>query len=307
MHLKLLAASVLAALAFPNAAFAQGEWPEDCKLVRMAQLPMRFGAGHVMIPADVNGKEVAFIVDTGGFVSGLSRKTIAQLGIVPHRMNSVVIRDITGKVADEYVRVDQFKIGNLSRDGVYLSVIEPMAEADGLMAPDILQNYDAEFDFGGGMFSLFRHHSCSDHAVYWTGSYAALPFSLTHDGHVRVPVTLDGKDTYAIIDTGAPLSVLSMQAASRMFGLDAQSPNVAEQGVLMGGSGGQVKAYTYPFQALTVGGVSVTSPRIKLSEGRNFLGDDSASLLLGMDVLRHLHLYFAYHEQKLYATAVDAH
>lgn len=306
MYLRLFGAAMLAALVFPDAAFAQGTWPEDCKLVRMAELPMTFGAGHAMIQGQVNGKDVAFILDTGGFASGLTKPTIADLGIVRHRMNSVIIRDMGGNVADEYVKVDDFRIGNLRRGGVYLSVMEPMNEAGGLIAPDILRNYDAEFDFGGGAFSLFRHHPCSDHAVYWTGSYAALPFSLTRDGHVRVPVTLDGKDTYAIIDTGAPLSALSMQAAGRMFGLDDKSPNVTEAGGFVGGSGGRVKAYTYPFQTLIMGGIRVANPKIKLTEGNNFLEENSASLLLGMDVLARLHLYFAYHEQKLYATAVDA-
>lgn len=308
--------------AAPHPAFAQGAWPEDCKLVRMAALPMTFKAGHVMIPAGINGKDVAFIVDTGGFATALSRKTVTDLGIVSHRMNSVIIRDVGGKIADEYVRVENFRIGQLQRGGVDLSVMEAMREADGLIAPDILRNYDVEFDFGGGQFSLFRPHPCADHAVYWTGAYAVLPFSVVHNGralsgganvggvmndaHIRVPVTLDGQETYAVIDTGAPTSVISMQAAARMFGLDVSSPNVRDAGKLAGGSGGEVKSYSYPFKTLTMGGVTADNPRIRLSEGRNFLENDFASLLLGMDVLRQLHLYIAYREGKLYITGADA-
>ena len=39
MRFRLSWAAILAALVCPNAAFAQGEWPEDCKLIRMAELP----------------------------------------------------------------------------------------------------------------------------------------------------------------------------------------------------------------------------------------------------------------------------
>ncbi len=183
----------------------------------------------------------------------------------------------------------------------------PMAEAGGLIAPDILRSYDAEFDFGSGNFNLFRYHPCSDHAVYWAGSYAALPFTLTHDGHVRILVALDGKDIYAVIDTGAPRSVLSMQAAGHLFDLNAASPNVTGAGALRGAAGGTVQAYAYPFRALMMGGVTVTNPRIRLTEGGNFLSGDSATLLLGMDVLSRLHRYIAYHEEKLYITGADAH
>jgi predicted aspartyl protease len=307
MRLKLLAMAVLAALAFPNAVFAQGAWPEDCKLVRMAQLPMTFKNSHISIPASVNGKDLALAVDTGGYASSLTKAATDNLGLVRHRMNSVLIRDMGGKVADEYVHVDNFRIGNLQRGGVDLLVMESFAGFDGLIAPDILRNYDAEFDFGGGEFNLFKPHSCADHAVYWTGSYATIPFNITQDGHMRVPVTLDGRDTYAIIDTGAGISALSIQSAGRLFDLDATSPDVKKVGKLTGLSGGEAAAYAYPFKTLTMGGVTVTNPQIMLTEGRNFLSSNDATILLGMDMLPRLHLYIAYREQKLYVTDAQAH
>lgn len=177
---------------------------------------------------------------------------------------------------------------------------------DGLIAPDILRNYDAEFDFGGKELSLFKYHPCADHAVYWTGSYAVVPFGVTKDGHMRVPATLDGNNSYAIIDTGAGISVLSMQSAEHMFSISTDSPHVEAARQLTGASGSQLKAYTYPFKTLTMGGVTVTNPQIELTEGRNFLGSNFASLLLGMDVLSRLHLYIAYREQKLYIADAQA-
>jgi hypothetical protein len=195
---------------------------------------------------------------------------------------------------------------------------------DGLIAPDVLTDYDAEFDFGGKTFRLFEHHPCADRAVYWTGSYVVLPFTLTADGHVRVPVTLDGQNIYAILDTGAPISILSMQDARRMFGLDPDSANLKVAQTRVSGLWSNaflarhtygvwdypsktVGTYTYPFHAITIGGLSVANPPIELAQGRNFLGNDFASLLLGNDLLSHLHLTIAYREQKLYITDAEAH
>jgi len=56
-----------------------------------------------------------------------------------------------------------------------------------------------------------------------------------------------------------------------------------------------------------MGGVTVTNPRIMLTEGRNFLSSNDATILLGMDMLPRLHLYIAYREQKLYVTDAQAH
>lgn len=320
----------LAALTCPGAALAQGAWPDDCKLVRMAELPMSFKAGHVTVPAQVDGKDVAMIVDTGEADTGITRETVASLGLITHRQDSQIVVDIAGNVADEYVRVGDFKLDHLERGGIYFSVLASMRGAGGALGVDVLRNYDADFDFGAGTFNLFRHHACADRAVYWASAYAAIPFTTVNSGtttpspgrvfsggvnkagvlnagHIRVPVMLDGKEVYAVIDTGAPLSVISMEEATRLFGLSAASPEVEKTGMLTGGAGGTLQSYSYPFKTLTMGGVAVTNPRIRIGEGRNFLQPDFASLLLGMDMLQKLHLYVAYGEGKLYITSADAH
>ena len=68
-----------------------------------------------------------------------------------------------------------------------------------------------------------------------------------------------------------------------------------------------VSAYIYPFKTMTMGGMSIANPPIEVTDGRNFLGRDFASLLLGNDVLSHFHLTIAYREQKLYVTDAEAH
>jgi predicted aspartyl protease len=313
---------LLGALTYPSAASAQGAWPEGCKLVRMAELPITLQGGHAMIPVQVNGKEVLMVVDTGQPITSLSKAAITDLGLVTHLQNSRLMMDIGGRIADEYVRVSDFRLDHLERGGVYFGVMEYMPEAGGLLGPDVLRNYDVDLDFGQGRFSLYRHHPCADRAVYWTANYAVLPFSsidrgrvveggankegVLNAGRIRVPVTLDGQETYAVIDTGAPTSVISIVEAEHLFGLTAASPDVKAAGHLSGGAGGEVIAYSYPFKTLVMGGVTVSNPQIRISESRNFLLGNYASMLLGMDVLQKLHLYIAYDEGKLYMTSADA-
>ena len=326
--------AALAAMTQAGTAFAQGVWPEECKLTRMAELPISFKSGHAIIPAQIGGKTVAMELDTGSPVTGLTKDTIADLGLVTHLQNSRLILDIAGVVADEYVRVSDFKLDHMERGGVYFSVLQPMRDAGGALGADVLRNYDVELDTAHGRLTLFRPHPCDDRAVYWTGTYTVIPIStvtgngnrngfgtvipgrvvkgglnkegVLNAGHIRVPVTLDGQQVDAVIDTGAPLSLISMSEAKRLFGIDAANTDVKAAGRLVGGAGGELQAYSYPFKTLTMGGVSVTNPKIRIGEGQNFLQADYASLLLGMDLLQQLHLYIAYNEGKLYVSSADA-
>ena len=288
---------ILAAMSLPVHAEERGDWPADCKLERVSQVPMTLISGHVTVHASVNGKDFIMGVDTGGLSSGLTTAAYNRLGIAGHRGN--------------------LRIGDLEWDYLNIVGMEAFPGVDGLIAPDILDRYDAEIDFNSKTFNLFKPHPCSGRAVYWVGSYTVVPFTLTRFGHVRVPVTLDGQTTYAILDTGAPVTALSMQDASSMFGLTPDSANIEAAGTVSGPWSTAFKvgfntfetrsAHTYPFQALTIGGVTIPNPPAELIDGRNFLGSDLATIVLGNDVLSRFHIYVAYHEQKLYITEVQAH
>ncbi|HKD46885.1 MAG TPA: pepsin/retropepsin-like aspartic protease family protein [Rhizomicrobium sp.] len=293
-----LLVAISAAISVPVHAQERPGLPAECE--PLTQLPMTLISGHVTIPASINGKDVTLGIDTGGPFSSLTLAAAHRVGHVGHR--------------------DDLRIGDLQLERVYMGWMNSFPGVDGLIAPDVLSKYDAEFDFGGSIFRLFKPHSCADRR---TGAYSVIPFTLTRDGHVRVPVTLDGRNTYAILDTGAPISVLSMQDATRMFGLDQDSAGIKAAKTVSGlwsnallanytygiwdYPSKTVSAYTYPFKTITMGAMSVADPPIELSAGRNFLGSDFASLLLGNDVLSHFRLYIAYREQKLYIADAGAH
>jgi predicted aspartyl protease len=281
----------------------KSDWPADCKLVPVAQLPMRLDAGHVVIPAAANGKDLTLGIDTGGYGTSLTKEGIARLGL-PYaaRLGAIIPAGGGAWVSEGDVHLDELRIGDLALDHIYLPEMEVLPTTDGLIGPDILARYDVEFDYAGKSVRLFKPHPCADHAVSWTDAYIVLPFTLTANGHVRVHVTLDGQDTDAILDTGAPISVLSTRDAQALFGLTTDSAKVEAAGPVSGPAwgGGPVHAYAATFKTLTIGGVTIPNPRMELIEGRNFLGKDFATLVLGNDVLSHFHLTIAYRQQKLY-------
>jgi predicted aspartyl protease len=307
--LMLMAASAEAAS--PVRAETQSDWPADCKLEPVAQLPMTLKTGHVVIPASANGKDLTFGIDTGGYGSSLSKAGIAQLGL-PYaaRLGALIPAGRGAWFSEGDVHLDSLRIGDLELDRISIPEMGTLPDVDGMIGPDILSRYDVEFDFGGKTFYLYKTHPCASHAVTWTSSYTVLPFTLTENGHVRVAVTLDGQNADAILDTGAPVSVLSTHDANAMFRRNLNSPDVEPANPVSGpawGRGISARAYATTFKTLTIGGVTIPDPRMELVEGPNFLGHDFAILVLGTDVLSRFHLYIAYRQQKLYLSDAQTH
>jgi hypothetical protein len=74
-------------MSLPVRSEERSDWPADCKLERLAQVPMTLISGHVAIPASINGKDVEKGIDTGGPTSGFTITAAHRLGIAGHRGN----------------------------------------------------------------------------------------------------------------------------------------------------------------------------------------------------------------------------
>jgi hypothetical protein len=64
---------------------------------------------------------------------------------------------------------------------------------------------------------------------------------------------------------------------------------------------GRHKEYSYPFKTLELDGLTVNNPHIGV-ESDATMGRLGSDIILGIGILRQLHLYIAYKEQKLYIT-----
>ena len=103
--------------------------------------------------------------------------------------------------------------------------------------------------------------------VYWTKdpAVAIVPMMIESDytdGHIRIPVLVDGKKMEATIDTGSDDSLMSMAAAGRYLGINEQSAGMKVEDVAVNG-GATLKRYRYPFKSLDFVGISaVSNPNI---------------------------------------------
>jgi predicted aspartyl protease len=294
----LMAMSLAAALLASGAALADGP---KCSLGRYATLPITIDdAGGVTVPLKVEDQVQNMLIDTGGVFSMLNESTAARLKLRPEIITMGWMKMFGGRKLYHYVVAHSMEIaGARVRDRQFVLLPNDLLPSgvDGILGPDILQVFDVDFDFAAGKVGLFSRDHCEGKVVYWTHDvYAKIPFDLDHGRHIKIDVQLDGKDVPAILDTGASVSVFSLETAEDLFGLD--------------GAAVKKNRNRYPFKTLTLQGVTVNNPDLVLvpdDKSKIMGGWNEPKLLLGMGILRQLHLYIAYKEHNIYVTAASAH
>jgi hypothetical protein len=203
---------------------------------------------------------------------------------------------------DHYVVAEDIRFGDLHAPRMDFLIIpdgrEP-SEIGGFLGQDVLQNYDVEIDFAGEKLNLFSPHHCKEQVVYWTKQpYAQLSFSLDKYGKMSIPVTLDNKSIRADIAIGTSESLLSLDVAKNLFGWSTNNPNLKTPNE-------NSSDYHYPFKSLVFGDVTVSNPDIALRAENALSG--STSLIIGMGILRQMHIYMAFKEKNIYFTSATAH
>lgn len=321
-----LAAGIALALIAFGTAHADAAFADECgplKILASVDLRTEPPDDRPYVPVTLDGQPKYMLLDTGGTFSQLTQATVQALGLGTHK-STIRAYDISGNYTDQVAVVPSFAIATIGGSNVEFMVRpRPMpgdnSEIAGILAPNILRFYDLSVDFGAGKLTLLSQDHCPGKVVYWPASaLAVVPMAITRmNGHIRVPVTLDGHRLNAEVDTGAYNSVLNLTDALSDLGYDTKQTGITPIGHLQNRNHDAV--YRHTFHSLDFDGVAVSNPSIDIVPdlvrgqldrpppiGTRFRDTDAEQslpdLLIGMDVLRHLHLYVAYKEQKLYIT-----
>jgi predicted aspartyl protease len=283
------------------AAGAGGEEPEKCTLGRYATLPISIDeVGLVTVPMKIGGLDHNLLVDTGGAFSMLTEAATARLGLKPKALPmGAAMFGWGGRKLDHYVVAPTLEIaGAIVPNREFMLIPDDFIplDDDGILAPDILAIFDVDFDFANSRLGLYSQKHCEGKVVYWThDDYAVIPFKLDEARHMQIVVTLDGKEVPAILDTGASDTVMSLEEAESVFDI---APSAIKPDV------------QYPFKTLSLQGVTVNNPNIHLvpdDRSKMMGGYGQPTLILGMGVLRQLHLWIAFKEHNIYVTPASAH
>jgi Aspartyl protease len=127
---------------------------------------------------------------------------------------------VGGKSSIDYVTVDDIKIGSrdFGRNTVFVAGPDGPggpSDADVVVGMDVLSLADIEFDLAHGAIRLIKTKGCGEgDVVYWGSAYAMEKLQSTgKGGEHKVTVDINGHHIDAQLDSGAVMSVLSLEGA----------------------------------------------------------------------------------------------
>jgi len=295
-----LALAALALFAGPERAAAA-----SCTLQKIADLPVTMSGLNGTIPAQIDGQDARFFIDTGSFFSVMNPASAAKFGLKlgpldPH----LHIIGVTGEVDAHVTTAKTLTFAGMPFSGVEFLVGEHgLGSADGLLGQNVLGGPDVEYDFANGVMRLFRPKDCGSASLaYWSpdGAGVAELSILPMDAQGRRilgTATLNGVKIRIVLDSGASRSVLTV-AGARRAGVRTDGPDVIQVG---GGSGigaRVARSWLAPFQSFEIGGEQVKATRIRISD----LDMRDADMLLGADFFLSHRIFISRTQSRVYFT-----
>jgi tetratricopeptide (TPR) repeat protein/predicted aspartyl protease len=280
-HLRVIALASLI-LAVPFLAHAAG----DCKLNRLAVLPVTMDGLRPTVAAQINGAPALFTLDSGAFWSSLTPASAQEYGLhVDYgRFPGLYVQGVGGSVAAGVAKVKVFTIFDVPVRNVDFIVggSEPGHGTVGLLGQNLLRIADVEYDLSQGTLSLFKSDNCR-HAnlVYWAkagDSYSEMEIEETtpQQPHTTGKAILNGAKVRVVFDTGAQTSIVGLRAAASA-GVKPGGPGVEPAGYNTGIGRNYVQTWIANFPVLKIGDEEIHNARLRFGDLGPFdmlLGDD---------------------------------
>lgn len=273
-----------------------------CAVEALGETPVRIsGGGLFEIEAAIRSQPFNFIIDTGAATTMLDQAIVDQLNLpLDIGLGHQAVGANGGRVAIGRTRIAELAIGGTMIRNVDMAVVMAPRfgrSADGLLGSDFLSHFDLEFDAAGGKLRFFRQSRCGEGgAVYWSDRYSEMPIYV-RSNHIILPVTLDGHEFLALLDSGATWTSLSWTAAERL-GISHVTPGLTAGGKGVSIDGNAAARMVYQFGELRIAGELVRQPRLGIGE----LVLRDADMILGADFLKAHRVYLATGDERLYFT-----
>jgi hypothetical protein len=296
-------------LAFAISVAVPAKAAEECAAPRLentVQMEPIGDQGKVAVPITLNGVEKKFLFDTGGGSMNYIQSGVAlKLGMF--RTDNFVALDLAGNKSYRVGGARHLKFGAISTQDVTVFQEVPDLAFDGILSAGTMTGDDLDMDFGAMRLNFFSADHCPGDVVYWPHQALAVVPATLAQGHFELATTLDGHPLTAVIDTGSPWTILSSEWAEKNLGFSPEDSAPQTPGVPKDEPDKQI--YFRKYSALSFPGITITKPLVIVRPVQFGDGDDSSTtnrrapdLIIGMEVLRHLHLYYAASERTFYIT-----
>jgi tetratricopeptide (TPR) repeat protein len=260
--------------------------------------PVERQESYVILPLKIGDQTFHVMFDTGGgFEITLGKKAMGRLSL-PLLYKSIV-RGVSGSEPARLYKADEMSVGEQTfRSIPVLGIDSETGSFDGIFGVTNFDHYAVTIDFERNQLRLARGKTAAAPAPTPGNRVVSLPFHYI-DGDIFVPVTVEGKHVWAVVDTGAEAyAILSLRLAREIAaglkpGATRELPIKGRMGIGNSVTRQTVLAFLKPL-SLTVGeadGQPFQTPinpaygASPLDEQVSPAGDFEVGALLGIDFL----------------------
>jgi len=293
LSLRFLRAALLAALPALAACVA------PCDYGQGEVVPVAMRRNLPLVPVEVNGTPVPFVLDTGASRTVILTDGAAALRLQVDRLRTTRGVGIAGETRERNALLARLRFGRHDLRNLTVPVAPRSGpdslRAAGLLGGDVLGASELDLDLSARRVTLHDRRACRIAALPWPGTPDAIPFEPAPPGMVVIAVEVNGQPLRALFDTGANGTVLRQDLAARIGVTEAalaQLPVETAHGI---GTEG-VPLRRLEGAVMRVGGETVTGQRLGLMQ----LPDAPFDVILGQDYIGPRRFWISYAERRLY-------
>lgn len=256
----------------------------SCKLVWRADMPVTTRGGLILAATQFDGHPATMVLDTGAERTTLTDSAVTRMQLRRDLHHATNTFGIGGASAAYEADVDSFAVGafRLPVDKVAVGTFSlPTVggiQPDGLLGADILLAFDLDINLPAERLTIYRARTCADSRPPWTVPYASVAGVAMWRDRLIVPLTLNGAEGRAILDTGAQRTVITPEFAARA-GVTPAMLAADPTGIMVGASREDARSRLHRFDTLRIGtdvahGVRLPVARLPNAQEDALIGED---------------------------------
>jgi len=288
----------------------------NCKLVRIAEWPVKIERNRIVVQGAINGQPIGILLDTGAGKSLIQRSAAERLGLSRRDATGQRMFGVGGETQVALAHVDELRIAEAVNKDLNILVAGEWDTRDNValyLGADFFENFDIEFDLPHNAVRLYQSKDCDGVRLAYWGREGAGELPMESGSRIVLPVKVNGEPIRAMLDSGATTSVLAIQNA-RLLGVTPETPGAAPGGCRVGVGQKPVDAWIGQFRSFAIDNELIRDPKMYFSDLWKHTTytatgsllprklDGLPEMLLGADFLRVHRALIAYSQRKVYFT-----
>lgn len=274
---------------------------DTCGVRPRVRIPVAMHGNVPLVLGSIKGIPAVFVLDTGADSVVLTEGAIEKFDLATDRRATYTGVGIGGSTRGFAGHLKDLRIGDLLVPDHRVRLLAANSGIagtgiDGLFGVSVLSVFEVDLDLPNGLVTLYAGHLCPDTvAPEWAGSAVVMDASRSERGRFTVPVTVDGHEFKALLDTGAALSLVSSEAAAAI-GVSAAVLAGDPTALLAGTGPGATRAAVHRFGSIVIAGERFAGPALAVTD----LPDRGFDMIIGSDYLAHRHIWLSYARRRAY-------